>query len=87
MQRMCPSHTKRRFLIAPTRSNVRVRALASVCASLPVNLLRQRALAPFIIAIVFSVNDQASQPYVSNEQTADLYNFTFNFRGMLESNT
>ena len=87
MRRIWPSHMKRRFLIAATRLKVRVRALASACASLPVNLLRHRALAPFIIASVFSVSDQASHPYVNSEQIAVLYIFSFSRKGMLESNT
>ncbi len=66
---------------------MRVRALASTWASFPVNLLRQRVFAPFIIAIVVSLSDQASHPYVSNEQIATLYIFSFRLGDIFESNT
>ena len=64
-----------------------MRALASTCASLPVNLLRQRALAPFIMVSVFSLSVHASHPYVNSEHIAVLYILSFSSSGMPESNT
>ena len=69
---ICPSQINRRFLMAATRSYVRVLALASWCAVLPENLLMHLAFAPFIMAAVFSSSAQASEPYVRSEQIAAL---------------
>ena len=81
IRRICPSHRYRLCRIAPTRSNVLVRALASLCALCLVMCDRHRELHPFSVAIVFSVRRQASQPYVIKEQHAVAYIFSFSFMG------
>ena len=84
MRRRCPSQRNLRRRIACTRSKVRVDALASMCASLPVNLLSKLAFAPLIFASVCLSRSQASHPYVSNEHTAVLYIFSFSLNATAE---
>ena len=84
---ICPSHLARVRRTAATRSNVRVRALASSCIDLPVILLKHLEFAPFSAALVRSSKFQASLPYVKSEQTAARYTFNFSDMGSFELNT
>ena len=87
MRSICPSHLYRLFRIARTRSKALVFSLASTCGLRPVILLRQRALAPFIAAIVAGSRFHASEPYVNREHTAHLYTFIFRPKGIFELKT
>ena len=82
-----PSHLKRRFFTAWTKSYVRVLGLASSCVFLPVNRLSMRAVAPFNIAAVLSSIAHASHPYVNTDPIAVLYIRILRPNDMPELNT
>ena len=84
---MCPSHLCLRSRMSATRSYVLVLGDASSWTLRPVIRLTQRALAPFMAAIVDSLRYHASLPYVKRLPTAHLYIFIFRLNAMPELNT
>ena len=81
---MCPSHLCLRSRMSATRSYVLVLGDASSWTLRPVIRLTQRALAPFMAAIVDSLRYHASLPYVKRLPTTHLYIFIFRLNAMPE---
>ena len=82
IRKMCPSQRYLHFRTAYTRSYVRVRGLASMCAVRPVIRDRHLALNPFIFAWISSVRSHVSAPYTIREHTATLYIVSLSDRGI-----
>ena len=74
---MQPSHFRRCFLIAFTRSKVVELGRASCGIELPVKRDSILLFAPLIMRLIGLVRRHPSQPYVRTEQTATLYRRSF----------